>query len=451
MRYIPHTEEEISEMLSVVGAKNLDEIFSSIPKDARLKNGLNLPAALAEQELLKNLRDIGEKNLTLTNCLSFLGGGSYHHHVPSAVSELIARSEWVTPYTPYQPEISQGTLQAIFEYQTMICNLTGMEVSNASHYDGATATAEAALMAINKTGRKNIVVSGTLHPEYKATIKTLLAPKSYGLIEVSYSSSGQVDISSLKDLINNDTAGVIIQSPNFFGVIEDLEVLSEVIHNAGAFFVVAVTEPISLGILKGPGEFGADVVVAEGQSFGSPPLFGGPGLGIFASREKYLRSMPGRIVGATADSDGKRGFVLTMSTREQHIRREKATSNICSNEALVALNAAIYLALLGKSGLKKLAESNLSNAEYLKRELSKIKGITIPFSGPTFNEFVIKFDRDVNSLCKTLLNKKIFAGIPLERRYKELGDHLLVCTTECHSKEDMDNFVATIKSEYQRG
>lgn len=447
MRYIPHTESEISEMLSGIGVSSIEELFKSIPTESKVKGDLKLPKALSEQELLKHMDEVSKKNLSVCDFTSFLGAGSYCHHIPAAINQLISRSEWLTPYTPYQPELSQGTLQATFEYQSMICNLTNMEVANASHYDGATSTAEAALMAISKTRKKNIVAASTLHGEYRDTIKTLLKPRAYGYTEVPYAEDGRLNLSALRDAVTEETAGVIVQSPNFFGIIENLSLIFDLVHKAGAFFIVAITEPVSLGLLKGPGEFGADIVTAEGQAFGCGLNFGGPYLGIFASREKYLRSMPGRIVGETRDSDGNRGYVLTMSTREQHIRREKATSNICSNEALLATSSAIYLSLLGKNGLRKLAEINFSNAEYLKNELKKIPKVSIPFSGPTFNEFVIRVDGNTAALNKILLGKDIFMGVPVECWYKNLENHILVCTTECHSKSDLDRFVEVLREE----
>lgn len=447
MRYIPHTLQDIKEMLAASGLKDIEDLFKSVPATARLQNKLNLPAPLSEPELLRHMNDLGSRNIPVSRVLSFLGAGSYKHYTPAAVPAIAGRSEWVTPYTPYQPEISQGTLQAIFEYQTMICNLTGMEVVNASHYDGATSTAEAALMAINKTKRDKIIVSSALHPEYRGTIETILGPGKKEIIKAPFSENGQINPNTLREITNKNTAGIIIQSPNFFGIIEDLEELSKVAADNGAMFIVTITDPTCLGILKGPGEFNADIVTAEGQAFGGGLNFGGPCLGIFATREKLVRAMPGRISGMTNDQDGKRGFVLTMSTREQHIRREKATSNICSNEALLATTAAIHLALLGKEGLREVANINLSNAEYLKSELSKLDGVSIPFNGPTYNEFVIRVDRDIEKLIKNLAGKGIFAGVPLECWYPELKNHLLVCTTECHVKEDLDCFIKSLMSE----
>lgn len=449
MRYIPHTEDDIKEMLTTAKVKTVDELFDSIPKELHVRGTLNLPESLSEPELVRHIKDLGSKNKPATTCLSFLGAGSYNHHVPAAVSEISSRSEWVTPYTPYQPEISQGNLQAIFEYQTMICSLTSMEVANASHYDGATATAEAALMAIQKTGKDTILVASTLHPEYKDTIRTILRPKKKNLIEVPFNNDGRLNIDVLKSTVNEKPAGLIVQSPNFFGIIEDLELVSKTLQDSGLLFIVTVPEPISLGMLKAPGDLGADIVTAEGQAFGAGLNFGGPYLGIFATRDKYLRAMPGRVVGQTTDKDGRRGFVLTMATREQHIRREKATSNICSNEAHVALRATIFLSLLGKNGLKELAELNLANAEYLKLKLTRIKGIELVFSAPTFNEFVIRINKDTSSFCAALAQKNIYAGVPLECWFPALKDHLLICTTECHNENDLDKFVDAVKKELE--
>lgn len=449
MRYLPHTDEDIKEMLAAAGATAVSDLFSSVPDGARLKKALNLPAAMSEMELVRHIQLIGEKNIPATRCISFLGAGSYQHFIPSALKEIAARSEWLTPYTPYQPEISQGTLQAIFEYQTMICFLTGMDVSNASHYDGATATAEAALMAVQKAKKNEVIVAKTLHPEYRDTIKTMLRPRGTKILEMPFEANGQIDVCALKEAACADTACIIVQSPNFFGVIEELDKIAKVASENETIFTVAITEPVSLGILEGPGKLGADIVTAEGQAFGCGLNYGGPYLGIFAAREEFLRAMPGRIVGATADKDGRRGFVLTIATREQHIRREKATSNICSNEALMALNATIYLSLLGKNGLKRLAEINLANACYLKNGLKKISGVQIAFDGPTFNEFVIKVAKDAEKINRNLSDKNIFGGVNLGHWYPGLKDHVLVCTTECHTREDLDIFVDAMKKEME--
>lgn len=439
MSYIPHTEKDIREMLSAVGAQSIEELFKAIPDNLRLKKPLNLPAPLAEQELFQELLSVSKKNATVDEYISFLGAGAYHHYVPSIVNHLISRSEFYTAYTPYQPEISQGTLQAIFEYQTLICQLTGMDVANASMYDGASATAEAVLMARRINNKSKVIVSSTLHPEYREVVNTYLFKNSDNIKEVLYcTETGRTLPDAIEKLLDKDTSCVVIQSPNFFGSIEDIKIISEVVHKNNSILIVAITEPISLGLLKPPGELGADIVIGEGQAFGNGLNFGGPYLGFFATLEKYLRQMPGRLVGETVDKNGKRGYVLTMATREQHIRREKATSNICTNEGLCALSAAIYLTALGKSGLMELARLNLSKAHYLKEQLKNIKGIKPAFTAPTFNEFVIEIEKEPDAVLKTLLKKGIIAGLPLRKFYTELSRHILICVTEMNTKEQMD-------------
>ncbi len=442
MPYIPHTEKDIREMLNAVGAASVEELFKPIPDNLRLKKPLNLPAPLAEQELFQELLSVSKKNATVDEYISFLGAGAYHHYVPSLVNHLILRSEFYTAYTPYQPEISQGTLQAIFEYQTLICQLTGMETANASMYDGASATAEAVLMAKRITDRGKVILSAALHPEYREVAKTYLSSSGRDIQEVLYcTETGRTLPEAVEKMIDSNTSCVVIQQPNFFGSIEDIKTISEVVHKNNSILIVAITEPISLGLLKPPGELGADIIVGEGQAFGNGLNFGGPYLGFFATMEKYLRQMPGRLVGETVDKNNKRGFVLTMATREQHIRREKATSNICTNEGLCALSAAIYLTALGKNGLMELARLNLSKAEYLKNKLKDIKGIKSSFTAPTFNEFVIEMEKEPDAALKTLLKKGIIAGLPLKKFYSELSKDILICTTEMNSKEQMDELV----------
>lgn len=445
MSYIPHTEKDIQEMLVAVGASSVEELFKPIPDNLRLKKPLNLPDSLSEQELLYELSALGKKNATIDEYVSFLGAGAYHHYIPSAVNHLILRSEFYTAYTPYQPEISQGTLQAIFEYQTLICQLTGMEVANASMYDGASATAEAVLMARRINNRQKVVLSSALHPEYREAVKTYLS--SNGEIkEVFYcTETGKTLPEAIEKLLDKDTSCVVIQQPNFFGSIEDIKTISELVHKNNSIFIVAITEPISLGLLKPPGELGADIVVGEGQAFGNGLNFGGPYLGFFATLEKYLRQMPGRLIGETVDKNGRRGFVLTMATREQHIRRGKATSNICTNEGLCALSAAIYLTALGKNGLMELARLNLSKAHYLKEQLKNIKGIKTAFTAPTFNEFVIEIEKEPDAVLKALLKKGMIAGLPLKKFYHELSKHLLLCATEMNSKEQIDKLAEGLK------
>jgi len=394
--------------------KNID-YFSDIPASVRLAKPLSLPEPLSEPELLEELKKLSEKNQEAS---LFLGGGSYKHFIPSIVRHIVSRSEFYTAYTPYQAEASQGILQTIYEYQSMICELTGMEVANASMYDGATALTEAALMAARITGRKEVVVSTAIHPHYRQVLKTYCNAADLTLTEIPF--DPKTGLSSLVPRFSSLVAGVILEQPNFFGNIECVSDLADKIHAAGALFIVSV-DPISLGILKPPGEYGADIVVGEGQSLGNPQNFGGPGLGIFAAKKDFLRQMPGRIVGATTDSEGKKGFVLTLSTREQHIRRERATSNICSNEALLALAACAYLAVMGKTGLRKVAELCLQKANYLKK---KIKDKVLWPDTFSFKEFVVKTEKEI--------------GLNLERFYPELKGYRLICFTELVKKEMLD-------------
>ncbi|MEK7842430.1 MAG: aminomethyl-transferring glycine dehydrogenase subunit GcvPA, partial [Deltaproteobacteria bacterium] len=415
MSYIPHTEKDVQEMLKVIGAESVEDLFKAIPDNLRVKKPLNLPAPLSEQELIQEMTTLSRKNATVEEYVSFLGAGAYNHYIPSIVNHLISRSEFYTAYTPYQPEISQGTLQAIFEYQTLICQLTGMDVSNASMYDGASATAEAVLMARRINNRSKVILSAAIHPEYREVINTYLSGNRDNIKEVFYcTETGRTLPEAIEKLLDKDTSSVVIQQPNFFGSIEDIKAIAEVVHKNNSILIIAITEPISLGLLKPPGELGADIVIGEGQAFGNGLNFGGPYLGFFATLEKYLRQMPGRLVGETVDKRGKSGYVLTMAAREQHIRREKATSNICTNEGLCALAAAVYLTALGKNGLMELARLNLSKAEYLKNGLANIKGIKPAFTAPTFNEFVIEMEKEPDAVLKTLLKKGVIAGLPLK-------------------------------------
>jgi glycine dehydrogenase subunit 1 len=445
MRYIPHTEEDIRQMLAGTGVNTVDDLFSEVPSDLRLKRPLDLPEALSEVELLRNLKALATVNATTENHLSFLGGGAYNHFIPAVIDQLISRSEFYTAYTPYQPEISQGTLQAIFEYQTLICQLTGMDVSNASMYDGASATAEAVLMAARATKRKQILIAGNLHPEYRETVRTYCQYLEMDLVDIPFSVTGQVDESELSSQLGKQTAAVVVGYPNFFGVIENLAKLSELAHEQGALLVTAVAEPIALGLLKSPGELGADIVVGEGQSFGMPVSFGGPGVGFFAARQKTVRSMPGRLIGATKDVNGKTGYVLTLATREQHIRREKATSNICSNQGMCALMAAMYLSLLGKKGIREVAEQNLAKTEYAREAIAAIPGFSLPFDAPVFNEFVVETTTPLDSLFARLEGTKILGGISLARYYSGMENRFLVCVTEQHRREDIDTLVAALQ------
>jgi len=443
--YIPHTLEDIGKILKAVGAPDMDGALSALPADLRSRTPLNVPAGLSEQELLGHLKRLGSKNSTVEDYSSFLGAGAYNHYIPAIVDSLVSRSEFYTSYTPYQPELSQGTLQAIFEYQTFVCQLTGMDVANASLYDGATAVAEAALMARRITGRNGVVLSAALHPEYRETVRTYFAGSGNHLSEISVcDAAGTTLPETAEGAVNGDTACVVVQHPNFFGCLEDVEAISEMVHKKGALLIVAISEAVSLGLLKPPGEMGADIAVGENQSFGNTLSYGGPYLGFMATRTGFIRQMPGRLVGQTVDRNGKRAFCLTFSTREQHIRRERATSNICTNHGLSALAASIHMAALGGVGLRRLAGLNLSKAEYLKRKLVEA-GAEAAWSAPTFNEFTIRVKKDPEAVLERLLEEKIIGGLPLKRFYPALDRHILIAATEMNSKEEMDRFAAVLK------
>ncbi|MBN2427201.1 MAG: aminomethyl-transferring glycine dehydrogenase subunit GcvPA [Deltaproteobacteria bacterium] len=444
MAFTPHTDNDIVQMLKVIGANSIDDLFKEIPAEVRNKKDLKLEAPLSESEVLRELQRLANRNATPETHRSFLGGGTYNHFIPAVVDFLTSRSEFATAYTPYQSEISQGTLQAIFEFQTLICQITGMEAANASMYDGASACAEAALMAARLTRRKKILTSRALHPEYRETLATYCRFLEMELIDLSFNKNGETSLEDLQAHLDDQTAGVILGYPNFFGVIENIAPLAPLVHDQGAKLVVAVQEAASLGLIKAPGALGADIVIGEGQSFGIPPAFGGPHAGFFAVRQKDVRSIPGRLVGETVDQEGKRGYVLTLSTREQHIRREKATSNICSNHGLCALRATVYLSLLGKDGLRTVAVQNHSKAEYAKQQISAVDGFTLPFSAPTFNEFVIEAKEPVEQVMARLESNGILGGIPLQTFYPEMENHFLVCVTEQNSREDIDILVQTL-------
>ena len=444
MRYIPNTDANCRQMLDAIGVRSVDDLFDDIPAAVRLKRPLRVPPALSEADLTTHLRALAARNADTDRYSSFLGAGCYDHFSPAIIGHLISRGEFLTAYTPYQPEISQGTLQAIYEYQTLICQLTGMEVSNASMYEGASATAEAILMAYRLTGRDQVVLARSLHPEYRQVTRTYAQQINLTFGEAGYTPGGTVDVKQAKALLNNRVACLVVQNPNFFGAIEDLVELAEAAHAVGALLVVAIAEPISLGLLKPPGECGADIVVGEGQGLGVPMSFGGPFLGFFAAQEKYVRQMPGRLVGATEDRDGRAGYVLTLATREQHIRREKATSNICTSEALVALIATIYMETLGKNGMREVALQNLNKAAHAKERLAKVKGCAIRFSGPTFNEFVVQVKRKPAGVLKDLLKRQIIGGFDLSRFYPELSDCLLVCVTEQNSRDEIEALAAAM-------
>ncbi len=445
MNFLPHTEADRQEMLKTIGVKSIEDLFSDVPSQVRLNRPLNIPGPLSEVELTKHLQDLSNRNSNLNDYVSFLGAGSYDHFIPSVINHMLLRSEFYTAYTPYQPEISQGTLMAIFEYQTLICELTGMETSNASMYDGASAVAEAALMACDSQRRKKVVISSTVHPEYREVLKTYAKGQSIEVVEAPFA-KGITDLDKLAQLIDDGTAGVIIQHPNFFGALEKVQEISEMVHAKGALHI-AVADPISLAILKAPAGYGADIVVGEGQSLGNTTSFGGPQLGFFATSGKLVRRMPGRIVGQTLDNRGQRAFVLTLQAREQHIRREKATSNICSNEALCALAATIYLSMLGKNGLAEVAKLCVQKANYLKDQL-KSAGFTIPFETPFFKEFVVKTGKPVSEINNALLSDKIIGGLDLEKFYPELKNYMLLCVTEKRTESEMASLVtAMVKAE----
>jgi len=442
--YLPHTSEEIEHICKTIGVGSVDELLEVFPEELRLTGALDLPAGLSEQEVLGLLTGLASKNTPQDRLSSFLGAGAYNHYIPAAIGNITARSEFITSYTPYQPEISQGTLQAIFEYQSLICQLTAMEVANASLYDGASATAEAVLMARRVTRRGKALVSAGLHPEYRETVATYLKGTADRPACISYGKgTGTALFEEVEQSFDDDTACLVVQCPNFFGGVEDIKALADLVHSKKGLLVVVISEALSMGALTPAGELGADIVVGEAQSFGSPLSYGGPYLGFMGVREKYLRQMPGRVVGQTVDRNERRSYCLTMATREQHIRREKATSNICTNQGLVALTCAIYLTLLGKGGLMRLARLNMAKAAFLKEELKKVAGIKIAFDAPNFNEFVIEIDGEPKVFLKALLEKGIAGGVELGRFYPELKNHILIAATEMNTRAEMEAYAET--------
>ncbi len=444
MRYIPNTHAQRKEMLSAIGVESVEDLLTRIPEKARLSRPLSLPQAMAEQDLVAHMRDLAAKNADADSFTCFLGAGSYDHFIPSPINHLISRSEFFTAYTPYQPEASQGTLRTIYEYQTMVAELTGMDVANASLYDGGSSLAEAALMAHSATERTELALSRGVNPFYRQVVESYCEGPGLKIREVP-AGEGSTNLDALRRVTTKKTAAVILQHPNFFGCLEELQAAAEIAHEAGALLVVAV-DPVSLGLLAPPGEAGADIVVGEGQGLGIPMSYGGPGLGIFAARKDLARRMPGRLVGATVDLDGRRGFVLTLQTREQHIRREKATSNICTNVALCALMATIYMALMGKSGLRKVGELALAKAHYCAERLTGIPGVALRFPrAPFFEEFVLQLPKSPERVVKRLLREKILAGIPLKRFDRTLRDCLLVAVTEKRTKAEIDSFADALR------
>jgi glycine dehydrogenase subunit 1 len=437
MAYIANTPEDVRVMLGAIGLDSLDQLFDMIPPEYRLKRPLAIPEALGEMELTSAVGALIGRNAGADVRPCFLGAGSYDHFIPAVVDQLASRGEFYTAYTPYQPEASQGTLQATFEYQTLVTQLTGMDVSNASLYDGGSAVAEAMLMALGVTRRQGrIVVAGSVHPEYRQIVSTFLANLVPELVVVP-ATHGRVDPGLLAEAINEETAAVVVQQPNVFGQLEDVAALVDAAHQKGALAIVSV-DPISLGLLRRPGDYGADIVVAEGQSLGNPMAFGGPYLGIMACREAYVRKLPGRIVGQTTDRHGKRCWVLTLQTREQHIRREKATSNICTNQGLLALRASIYLAAIGPQGLRQAAELSTRKAHYAAEQLAKVPGVSLAFPGPFFKEFVIRTKADPNRVLRAVGDAGFHGGIALGRWYPDLADAILIAVTEKRTKDEID-------------
>lgn len=437
--YIPNSKFDEEKMLDSLGMNSLEDLFKDIPENLRYKGKLKLNEPMSELEVSSKVKALAGKNYNSDDLVCFLGAGSYDHYIPSVIKHITSRSEFYTAYTPYQPEISQGTLQAIFEYQTMIAELTGMDVSNASMYDGATACAEAAMLAAENTKRNTIIVSKSVHPEIRKVLKTYMRFHGDEVIEIDIK-DGETDLESLKANVNSNTAAVIVQNPNFFGVIEDLTEVEKVTHSNKSLLIMNV-DPISLSILKTPGEIGADIVVGDGQALGNPMNFGGPYLGFMATTTKLMRKMPGRIVGQTEDIDGKRAFVLTLQAREQHIRREKATSNICSNQSLNALAAAVYLSVMGKQGLREVAEKCMKNAHYTLNELIKTKKYKSTFNKPFFKEFSVTGITNPVILNEKLVKEGILGGYSLEKDYEELKNSILLCVTEKRTKEEIDKLV----------
>jgi glycine dehydrogenase subunit 1 len=434
MRYLPNSVADRAAMLEATGHCSIDELFAQIPDELKLRSPLNLPGPLSEPEILEFFRQASRQSGR--EYVSLLGAGAYSHYRPVVIDALLSRGEFFTAYTPYQAEIAQGTLQAMFEFQTLMTQLTGMEVANASLYDGSTATTEAVLMALRITRRERVVVARTVHPEYRQVMETYVRHQGVEVVETGYSPSGQMDLAKLDAALRQETAAVVVQSPNFFGCLESVREIAELTHRHSALLIVTIAEPLSLAIVQPP--LDADIMCGEAQSFGVPVAFGGPYVGFLACREKFLRQMPGRLVGQAQDTEGRRGFVLTLATREQHIRREKATSNICTNQSLCALAATIYLCLLGKRGLKALAEQNLAKAHYAARQLGAVPETSIPFAAPHFNEFVVRTPRDAEEVLAALRDEKIIGGVNLGKFYPELANHLLVCVTETVSKDAID-------------
>ncbi len=441
MRYLPKSDAERRRMLDTIGVRSVEELFRTIPEPFRLQQPLRLPGPLSETEIVEFFKARAAENSV--GYTSFLGAGVYDHIRSVVPDALVQRGEFLTSYTPYQPEISQGHLQAIFEFQTLMCQLTGQEVANASMYDGSTALPEAAMMAERITGRHRVLVARSVHPEYRQVLATYARNQGLQVEELPFNGSGQVDLNALRAALNGGTAALAVQSPNFFGVIEPAAQLAEILHGSGALLVLVVAEGVSLGIVRPPAE--ADIVAMEAQSFGIAPSYGGPFAGVIATREKFVRQLPGRLAGETLDSRGQRGFVLTLATREQHIRREKATSNICTNQALFALAATIHLCLLGKQGLKEMAQQNLAKAHFALAQLEKLPGVRRAFAAPFFNEFVLEFPRSVKLINQDLLREKIIGPLPLGQFYPEQTKRGLLCVTEKTPRAEIERLASALK------
>jgi glycine dehydrogenase subunit 1 len=441
MRYLPKSPADRAAMLNEIGVGSIDDLFATVPAEYRLQHDLKIPRQLGESEIVDYFKHAA--SLNAAGYASFLGAGAYRHYKPVIIDSLVQRGEFLTSYTPYQPEITQGTLQAIFEFQTMICELTGMEVANASMYDGSTGAAEAVMMAVRITGRDGVLVARSVHPEYREVMTTYAQHQEHTASEVGFGEDGRVDLATLDAAITEKTACVLVQSPNFLGIVEDIPEIAELVHKKGALLIVSVAEAVSLGIVRPPVE--ADIVSLEAQSFGVALSYGGPYCGVIAAKEKYVRQMPGRLVGETTDKQGRRGFVLTLSTREQHIRREKATSNICTNQALVALMTTIFLTVYGKEGIRELAVQNLAKAKYAAETLGSVPDARLLFRDtPRFHEFVLQTDEPVEAISARLLEKKIIGGLPLAKWYPELGNASLWCATELTTREQIDTAAAAL-------
>jgi glycine dehydrogenase subunit 1 len=449
-RYIPNSTDDIPEMLRVIGVESIDRLFDTIPDDVKLDRLLDLPGPWSEIESRRWFRALAAKNKSAVDHVSFMGAGAYAHSQPACVDQLLLRAEWLTAYTPYQPEVSQGTLQSIFEYQTHQCLLTALDVANASLYDGSTALCEAVLLAerVGK-GRKKVVIARSVHPQYTATVRAYIQNLGLEVVEVGWLNDGRIDTTALRQAAENAFA-IAIQSPNFLGVVEDYDSIAEIATAAGATKIAVIAEATSLGIISPPGLHGFDIAVGEGQAWGVPTQFGGPYVGFMVVKDALKRHMPGRLVGETVDVDGRRAYVLTLATREQHIRRGKATSNICTNEALIALAANIYLSLMGKEGLREVATQCLQKTAYLRSKLQGIGSINLPFSGPIYNEFVVRTPFPADQILADLEHEKILGGIALAQFYPDQPNDFLVAVTELHSREQLDQFVAALTAAISR-